>query len=59
MAEFTFIVDLNKRTCGCRKWDVTGIPCCHAVSAIQAFNHRPEEYVDHLFKKEAYLLAYA
>ena len=59
MAEFTFIVDLNKRTCGCRKWDVTGIPCCHAVSAIQAFNHRPKEYVDHLFKKEAYLLAYA
>ena len=59
MAEFTFIVDLNKRTCGCRKWDVTGIPSCHAVLAIQAFNHRPKEYVDHLFKKEAYLLAYA
>uniref|UniRef100_K3YZL7 SWIM-type domain-containing protein n=1 Tax=Setaria italica TaxID=4555 RepID=K3YZL7_SETIT len=59
MSEFTFIVDLNSRTCGCRKWNVAGIPCCHAVSAIQAFNHKPEEYVDDLFKKEAYLLAYA
>ena len=29
-----FIVDLENRTCTCRKWDITGIPCCHAISCI-------------------------
>uniref|UniRef100_A0A0E0M0K8 Zinc finger PMZ-type domain-containing protein n=1 Tax=Oryza punctata TaxID=4537 RepID=A0A0E0M0K8_ORYPU len=57
MGEFTFTVDLN-RTSGCRKWDVTGIPCCHVVSTIQKFNLIPKDYVDGLFKKEAYFLTY-
>ena len=28
------IVDMGGRTCTCRKWDMCGIPCCHAVSCI-------------------------
>jgi hypothetical protein len=28
-------VDLRARTCGCRAWDVTGIPCNHAISVIR------------------------
>ncbi|KAL0453344.1 UNVERIFIED_CONTAM: hypothetical protein Slati_1312500 [Sesamum latifolium] len=27
-------VDLDKRSCSCRKWDLNGIPCKHACSAI-------------------------
>ena len=27
-------VNLYERTCTCRKWDVTGIPCNHVVAAI-------------------------
>ncbi|KAJ9542226.1 hypothetical protein OSB04_028732 [Centaurea solstitialis] len=27
-------VDLLKKTCACRKWELTGIPCKHAVAAI-------------------------
>ncbi|KAD4889074.1 hypothetical protein E3N88_21147 [Mikania micrantha] len=28
------VVDLSKRTCSCRRWEITGMPCCHAVAAI-------------------------
>ena len=30
----THDVDLAVRTCGCRRWDVTGMPCNHPCSAI-------------------------
>ncbi|XP_022032436.1 uncharacterized protein LOC110933527 [Helianthus annuus] len=28
------VVDLAKRTCACRAWEITGMPCRHAVAAI-------------------------
>ena len=27
-------VDMNEKTCGCRKWQMTGIPCVHAARVI-------------------------
>ncbi|XP_027090176.1 uncharacterized protein [Coffea arabica] len=27
-------VNIKDRTCSCRKWDLTGIPCAHAISAL-------------------------
>jgi hypothetical protein len=24
-----FVVDLRRKRCGCRKWEITGIPCPH------------------------------
>ena len=44
-------VDLRTKTCGCRKWDVTGIPCNHAVAAITKLKHHAEDYVHDFFKK--------
>ena len=44
-------VDLRKHTCGCRKWDVTGIPCNHAVAVIMKIQQHPEDYVHEFFKK--------
>jgi hypothetical protein len=29
-----YVVNLLRKTCGCKQWDMTGIPCVHAVSAI-------------------------
>ncbi|GJU22748.1 retrovirus-related pol polyprotein from transposon TNT 1-94 [Tanacetum coccineum] len=28
------VVDLEQRMCSCRKWEVTGLPCKHDISAI-------------------------
>ncbi|XP_035839888.1 uncharacterized protein LOC118487293 [Helianthus annuus] len=30
----TRVVDLAKKTCACRGWEITGMPCRHAVAAI-------------------------
>lgn len=29
-----YVVNLKKKTCTCRYWELTGMPCNHAVSAI-------------------------
>jgi hypothetical protein len=55
----TYVVDLGKRTCGCRKWEMTGIPCAHAHSAITFHGHKPEDYVDHCYSIKMYKKAYA
>ena len=38
-------VNLNNKTCGCRAWQLTGIPCVHGVAAISYLNRNHEEYV--------------
>jgi hypothetical protein len=55
----TYVVDLRKRTCGCRKWEMTGIPCAYAHFVITFHGHKPEDYVDHCYSIEMYKKAYA
>ena len=57
--ENTYAVNLQHRTCGCRKWDMTAVPCNHAVSAITKAKLRPEDFVHDFFKKPMYLAAYS
>nr|KAJ0190770.1 hypothetical protein LSAT_V11C800402960 [Lactuca sativa] len=28
----TFVVDLNRHTCSCRKWHIPGITCSHVIA---------------------------
>ncbi|XP_023761534.1 uncharacterized protein LOC111909973 [Lactuca sativa] len=51
-------VDLEKRECGCRCWQLTGIPCVHAICVISSLNLDPEEFVAEWFTKSAFLRAY-
>jgi hypothetical protein len=44
-------VNLEARTCGCKKWDLTGIPCDHAVAAVVKMKQHPEDFVHDFFKK--------
>ena len=54
----THAVNLEVYTCGCRKWDLGGIPSNHAISAINKAKRFPENYVCKFFKKPFYLAAY-
>ena len=54
----THVVNLEHHTYGCRKWDITGIPCNHAISAINKAKRFPEEYVCKFFRKPLYVAAY-
>lgn len=48
-----FVVDMEARTCACRRWDLTGIPppclCC-----IIENNEQPEKYVDDCYSVQTY-----
>ena len=35
--EWRYRVDLEARTCSCRQWQITGLPCAHALFFIISF----------------------
>ena len=53
------VVDLTKKECSCRIWDLTGIPCKHGVAAIYKNLEHPEDYLHYCYLKEAYLDVYS
>ncbi|KAH9612102.1 hypothetical protein KSS87_002582, partial [Heliosperma pusillum] len=53
-----FVVDLHAKTCGCKKWDITGIPCPHVFACIIKKRLDPEDFVHPAYSKEMYLKAY-
>ncbi|XP_022634217.1 uncharacterized protein LOC111241268 [Vigna radiata var. radiata] len=54
-----FAVNLDIQDCTCRKWLLTGIPCCHAITAMKFLNLDPENYVPIWFRRSMYEEAYA
>ncbi|KAK8712318.1 hypothetical protein V6N13_147558 [Hibiscus sabdariffa] len=52
--EDSFVVDVKGWKCTCRVWDLTGIPCLHAICVILYREESLENYVLHLYKKEVY-----
>ncbi|GJZ32417.1 multidrug resistance-associated protein 5 [Tanacetum coccineum] len=53
-----FTVDEEKRTCSCRMWQLSGIPCVHATKLIFLINKVPESYVPAWFEIDMYYVAY-
>jgi hypothetical protein len=53
-----YAVDVESKSCGCRKWDVTGIPCAHAISSILYDGRNPVDFLSEYYSKETYLRAY-
>ncbi|KAL8524596.1 hypothetical protein ACS0TY_014266 [Phlomoides rotata] len=53
-----YTVNLQKWVCSCRSWQLTGIPCIHAVCAILKQNLDPVDFVHDLYSVETYLKAY-
>ncbi|XP_065623994.1 uncharacterized protein LOC136065147 [Quercus suber] len=52
------VVDLVNRTCSCRVWDLTGIPCKHGVAAIFVNREKSEDYTHPCYYKDAYVETY-
>ncbi|GKC93408.1 multidrug resistance-associated protein 5, partial [Tanacetum coccineum] len=53
-----FIVDEDKRTCSCRMWQLSGLPCVHATKVIFLINRVPESYVPAWFETNMYFVAF-
>ncbi|XP_072062123.1 uncharacterized protein [Arachis hypogaea] len=53
-----FVVDLAACECSCRRWQMSGLPCPHAISCITFKGLNLESFVDDHYKKDAYLRCY-
>ncbi|XP_048136036.1 uncharacterized protein LOC115748494 [Rhodamnia argentea] len=53
-----YVVDVFKRDCTCGRWQLTGIPCIHAISAINYRQDDAYDYVDECYKNTKFLAAY-
>lgn len=52
-------VNLETKSCDCRVFELTGIPCEHAIAAIHDRRHHPINYIADYYKRDKYLAAYA
>ncbi|KAG5589538.1 hypothetical protein H5410_040052 [Solanum commersonii] len=51
-------IDLLNIKCSYRKWNLTGLPCKHAIAAIWAKNDEINSYIDDYYKVETYRRIY-
>ncbi|KAK6786154.1 hypothetical protein RDI58_014679 [Solanum bulbocastanum] len=49
------IVNLREKKCTCRTWDLTGIPCPHAIKAMEHKKMIPKKEIHWYYSKEAAL----
>ncbi len=56
--EKEYNVDLPGRTCDCRSWQLSGIPCHHAIACCRQDRIDPETLVHSCYSIETYLKAY-
>ena len=53
-----FVVNIDKMECSCRKWSITRLPCCHAISAMKFLNLKGEDFIANWFRKSTYKETY-
>ncbi|KAH9770952.1 SWIM-type domain-containing protein [Citrus sinensis] len=54
-----YVVDLKKFECDCGAWQISGMPCKHAMACISHSSLEPIDFVDESLKKNAYLRTYS
>lgn len=54
-----FRLHLEEKSCNCRRWELTGTPCDHAISALYYLGLDPEDFVDECYKKDTFLKSYS
>ena len=52
------VVDINVSRCDCRRWQLTGIPCSHAIACFREDDIIPEDRVHECYSINTYLKAY-
>jgi hypothetical protein len=60
--EWRYPVNLEKRTCSCRQWEITGLPCIHAlffITSLRGPAAEIDQYVDDYFSVAKFNATYA
>lgn len=55
---YQYRVDIKAKTCDCRRWDLTGIPCQHAISCLRHERISSESVLPIYYSIEAFNNAY-
>ncbi|XP_040990219.1 uncharacterized protein LOC121237520 isoform X1 [Juglans microcarpa x Juglans regia] len=53
------VVDIDHWDCSCKEWQLTGLPCCHAIAVFECIGRSPYDYCSRYFTVENYCLTYA
>lgn len=56
---YRFGVDLNRNNCTCGYWQVSGMPCAHAIATIHTITSDLTSYIASCFYVEAFKRTYA
>ncbi|WVZ99234.1 hypothetical protein U9M48_044563 [Paspalum notatum var. saurae] len=56
--DYQHVVDIKAKTCDCRRWQLTGIPCCHAISCLRHERIIPESVLAMCYSVETFNIAY-
>ncbi|KAL8108829.1 uncharacterized protein LOC141672190 isoform X1 [Apium graveolens] len=57
-SESVDIVNVDHWDCSCKGWQITGLPCCHAIAVILGLGRDPYDYCSRYFTAESYRLTY-
>jgi MULE transposase domain/MuDR family transposase/SWIM zinc finger len=53
-----YLVNLELRTCSCRRWQSTGFPCGHAIAILMALKQDPQTYAKDFYTINHYRKTY-
>ncbi|KAL8209502.1 hypothetical protein R6Q57_006234 [Mikania cordata] len=53
------VVDISNYDCSCKGWQLSGLPCCHAIAVIGCLGRDPFDYCARYFTCESYRLTYS
>lgn len=53
------VVNIDHWDCSCKGWQLTGLPCCHAIAVFECIGRSPYDYCSRYFTTESFRLTYA
>lgn len=52
-------VDVDNCDCSCKSWQLSGLPCCHAIAVITCVGRDPNDYCSRYFTYDSYRITYS
>jgi hypothetical protein len=56
--EYSHIVDIYAKTCDCRRWQLTGVSCCHAIAYLRHERIQPKSVLPDCYSIQTFRNAY-
>ncbi|XP_073310473.1 uncharacterized protein [Primulina huaijiensis] len=52
-------VDVDNCDCSCKSWQLSGLPCCHAIAVITCLGRDPYDYCSRYFTADSYRITFS